>query len=139
MGYPRERKEAVLKRLLDDNKYADNMSHADNMSRKKGNCQDNATSDSFFHTLKTERVHHEDCQTGKEAWRSIFEYIVCFITGRENTPAATVWHLKCMSNQWRKSRKNVSGKVLPYHLSKAIVISIDKASSVRMYDKVQAH
>ena len=91
--------------------------YADNMSRKKGNCQDNVTSDNFFHTLKTERVHHEDCQTDKEAWRSIFEYIVCFITGRENTPAATVWHLKCMSNQWRKSRKNVSGTVLPYQNS----------------------
>lgn len=80
------------KKLLNDNKHVGSMS-------RKGNCWDNATSKSFFHTLKTKLVHHEDYQTGKETWRSIFKYIVCFITGKENTPAATIWHLKCMSNQ----------------------------------------
>jgi transposase InsO family protein len=44
------------------------------MSRK-GNCYDNALKESFFHTLKTELIHHENYQTRKEAKRSIFEYI----------------------------------------------------------------
>nr|WP_241235127.1 IS3 family transposase [Amphritea opalescens] len=47
------------------------------MSRK-GNCWDNAPSESFFHTLKTERVHREDFQTREEAKRAIFEYIEVF-------------------------------------------------------------
>ena len=36
------------------------------MSRK-GNCWDNAVSESFFHTLKTELVHHQTYQTRAEA------------------------------------------------------------------------
>jgi putative transposase len=47
------------------------------MSRK-GNCWDNAPMESFFHTLKTERVHHRDYQTRAEARRDIFEYIEVF-------------------------------------------------------------
>jgi putative transposase len=34
--------------------------------------------ESFFHTLKTERVHHRDYQTRDEARRDIFEYIEVF-------------------------------------------------------------
>lgn len=44
------------------------------MSRK-GNCWDNAVAESFFHTLKTELIHHEDFQTREEAKQAIFEYI----------------------------------------------------------------
>jgi len=44
------------------------------MSRK-GNCWDNAPSESFFHTLKTELVHHRRYQTRAEAKQEIFEYI----------------------------------------------------------------
>tara|TARA_B110000091_G_scaffold134180_1_gene143640 strand:+ start:524 stop:967 length:444 start_codon:yes stop_codon:yes gene_type:complete len=44
------------------------------MSRK-GNCWDNAVSESFFHTLKTELVHHMDFKTREEAKQEIFEYI----------------------------------------------------------------
>ena len=47
------------------------------MSRK-GNCWDNAPSESFFHTLKTELVHHEDFKTRAEAKQVIFEYIEVF-------------------------------------------------------------
>ena len=47
------------------------------MSRK-GNCWDNAPSESFFHSLKTELVHHEDFQTREEAKQTIFEYIEVF-------------------------------------------------------------
>ena len=47
------------------------------MSRK-GNCWDNAVAESFFHTLKTELVYHEDYHTRWEAKRSVFEYIEVF-------------------------------------------------------------
>jgi transposase InsO family protein len=47
------------------------------MSRK-GNCWDNAVAESFFHTLKTELVHHEDYRSRTEAKASIFEYIEVF-------------------------------------------------------------
>ena len=47
------------------------------MSRK-GNCWDNAVAESFFHTLKTELVHHEDYRSRIEAKASIFEYIEVF-------------------------------------------------------------
>jgi transposase InsO family protein len=42
------------------------------MSRK-GDCWDNAVSESFFHSLKTELVHHERFKTRAEANQAIFE------------------------------------------------------------------
>jgi putative transposase len=47
------------------------------MSRK-GNCYDNAPTESFFGTLKTELVHHCHYQTKAEAKTDIFEYIEVF-------------------------------------------------------------
>jgi transposase InsO family protein len=47
------------------------------MSRT-GNCYDNAAKESFFHTLKTELVHHERYRTRDEARASVFEYIEAF-------------------------------------------------------------
>jgi putative transposase len=47
------------------------------MSRK-GNCWDNAVSESFFHTLKTELIHHQTYQTRAEARHAVFEYIEVF-------------------------------------------------------------
>lgn len=47
------------------------------MSRK-GDCWDNAVAESFFHSLKTELVHHESYQTRAAAKQSIFEYIEVF-------------------------------------------------------------
>ena len=44
----------------------------------RGNCYDNAVAESFFHTLKTELVHHERYTTREEAKRSLFEYIEVF-------------------------------------------------------------
>lgn len=57
--------------LLSDNGFICSMS-------RKGNCWDNAVAESFFHTLKTELIHHEDFQTREEAQRAIFEYIEVF-------------------------------------------------------------
>lgn len=47
------------------------------MSRK-GNCWDNAVSESFFHTLKTELTHHCKFKNQQEAKNVIFEYIEVF-------------------------------------------------------------
>jgi putative transposase len=47
------------------------------MSRK-GNCWDNAPMESFFGTLKTELIYHEDYITRNQARASIFEYIEAF-------------------------------------------------------------
>lgn len=47
------------------------------MSRK-GDCWDNAAMESFFHTLKTECIHHEKYKTRDEAKKSVFDYIEVF-------------------------------------------------------------
>lgn len=44
----------------------------------KGNCYDNAITETFFHTLKTELTYFEKYQTREEAKSSIFEYIEVF-------------------------------------------------------------
>jgi len=47
------------------------------MSRR-GNCYDNAITETFFHTLKTEHIYFERFDTRKEAELSVFEYIEVF-------------------------------------------------------------
>ena len=44
----------------------------------KGNCYDNAVYESFFHTLKTEYVHHLNYETQEQAKRSVFWYIEAY-------------------------------------------------------------
>lgn len=51
------------------------------MSRK-GNCYDNAAKESFYHTLKTELVHHEHYRTRDQARASVFEYVEAFYNRR---------------------------------------------------------
>jgi putative transposase len=51
------------------------------MSRK-GNCLDNAPMESFFHTLKVERVHTRSYATRAEARRDLFAYIEGFYNSR---------------------------------------------------------
>ncbi len=52
--------------------------HVTQSMSRKGNCWDNAVSESFFHTLKTELIYHDSFKTRKEAMRAIFEYIEVF-------------------------------------------------------------
>jgi len=51
------------------------------MSRK-GECLDNAVAESFFGTLKTELVDHEDYLTRQDAKQSLFEYMEVFYNRR---------------------------------------------------------
>ena len=44
------------------------------MSRKE-NCYDNAVSESFFHTLKTELIYHTTFETKNQARMAIFSFI----------------------------------------------------------------
>lgn len=44
----------------------------------KGSCYDNAVTESFFHTLKTEHTYFERYDTREEARQSIFHYIEVF-------------------------------------------------------------
>lgn len=60
-----------LRKLLDSRGIQPSMS-------SKGNCYDNAITETFFHTLKTELTYFENYQTREEAKSSIFEYIEVF-------------------------------------------------------------
>jgi len=62
-------------RLLKDSHLSCSMS-------RKGECLDNAVAESFFGTLKTELVTHEDYRTKEEARKSLFEYIELFYNRR---------------------------------------------------------
>ena len=59
---------AEVRTMLKENSIIQSMSST-------GNCYDNAVTESFFHTLKTELTHWNNYNTREEAKRSIFEYI----------------------------------------------------------------
>jgi transposase InsO family protein len=52
------------------------------MSRK-GECLDNAVAESFFGTLNTELVDHDDYRTKEDAKMSLLEYIEVFYNRRK--------------------------------------------------------
>jgi putative transposase len=54
--------------ILNQNKFTQSMS-------RTGNCYDNAMVESFFHTLKVERVNLKNYQTKKETLDDIINYI----------------------------------------------------------------
>ena len=56
------------------------------MSRK-GNCWDNAPMESFFNSLKNERVFHEDYLTREQAKRDLFDYLEVFYNRRRRHSA----------------------------------------------------
>ena len=63
------------RRALESNGFLCSMS-------RKGDCWDNAVTESFFHTLKVEMVNQRDYQTRKEAMSDIFEYLEVFYNRR---------------------------------------------------------
>ena len=60
-----------FRKILKDNGFIQSMS-------RKGNCYDNAITETFFHMLKTELIYRTKYRTREEARRSIFEYIEIF-------------------------------------------------------------
>jgi putative transposase len=60
-----------LRQILKENNITQSMS-------SKGNCYDNAPTESFFSTLKRELIYRERYQTREEAKQSLFEYIEVF-------------------------------------------------------------
>ena len=56
------------------------------MSRR-GNCLDNAPMESFFASLKTERVHQARFRTRAEAKAAVFEYVEVFYNRQRLHPA----------------------------------------------------
>jgi transposase InsO family protein len=60
-----------FRELLRENGFIQSMS-------RRGNCYDNAVTETFFHTLKTELVNRRRYKSREEARRSIFEYIEIF-------------------------------------------------------------
>lgn len=43
-----------------------------------GNCRDNAVAESFFSSLKRERIRRRTSKTRKEAWQNVFDYVEMF-------------------------------------------------------------
>ena len=64
-----------FRKLLKANGFIQSMS-------RRGNCYDNAITETFFHTLKTELTSRTKYRTRQEARRSIFEYIEIFYNRR---------------------------------------------------------
>jgi transposase InsO family protein len=60
-----------LRKILKQNNILQSMS-------SKGNCYDNAPTESFFSTLKRELIYRERYRTREEAKQSLFEYIEVF-------------------------------------------------------------
>lgn len=59
------------RKIIKDHRLVQSMS-------RKGNCWDNAVSESFFHSLKIELVHQQRYKSRSDAMASIFEYIEVF-------------------------------------------------------------
>ena len=54
---------------------------------QRGNCWDNAPTESFFHTLKTELVMHCDYRTRDQARTSLFDYLEVFYNRQRRNSA----------------------------------------------------
>ncbi|MDD5410024.1 MAG: IS3 family transposase [Methylobacter sp.] len=81
------------------------------MSRK-GNCWANSVSESFFHILKTELIHHQTYQTRAEARQAVFEYIEVFYNRERLSIQQMAIYRQLTMNCSTKLLNRVSGKVL---------------------------
>jgi putative transposase len=71
-----------------------------------GNCFDNATAESFFHTLKTEHVYFECYETRKQAKESIFEYIEVFYNRKRRHSTLGYVSPDVFEKQWSQKKQN---------------------------------
>ena len=74
------------------------------MSRK-GNCWDNAPMESFFNSLKNERVFHESYLTREHAKRDLFDYIEVFYNRRRRHSALNYLSPAAHHAAWLAQRK----------------------------------
>lgn len=66
---------ADFKTVLKSHKFVQSMS-------RKGNCWDNAVAESFFHTIKTQLIHHRQFKNMAEAEQALFNYIEAYYNRR---------------------------------------------------------
>jgi putative transposase len=69
-----------FKTILNDNGFIQSMS-------RKGNCWDNAVAESFFHTLKTQLIHHVKFEVYEMAGKILFQYIEMYYNRRRKHSA----------------------------------------------------
>lgn len=67
----------------------------------KGNCYDNAPSESFFGTLKTEMVYFEHFRTREEAKSALFDYIEVFYNRQRRHSAIAYQSPAEFERRWR--------------------------------------
>jgi putative transposase len=67
-----------------------------------GNCYDNATMESFYHTLKTEHVYFELYKTREEAKNSIFEYVEVFYNRKRRHSTLGYYSPVTFEKKWQQ-------------------------------------
>lgn len=65
-----------------------------------GNCYDNSTAESYFHTLKTEHVYFEYYETREKAKASIFEYTWIFYNKKRRHSSLGYLSPEAFEQQW---------------------------------------
>ena len=69
-----------FKTVLNNNGFIQSMS-------RKGNCWDNAVAESFFHTLKTQLIHHVKFEAYETTGKILFQYIEIYYNRRRKHSA----------------------------------------------------
>ena len=69
-----------------------------------GNCYDNATQESFYHTLKTEHIYFEFYKTRSQAMQSIFEYIEVFYNRKRSHSTLGYLSPDQFEKQWHQQQ-----------------------------------
>lgn len=88
----------AFRKLLKDNNIIASMSGT-------GNCYDNATMESFYHTLKTEHVYFECYKTRHEAKQSIFEYVEVFYNRKRRHSTLDYFSPMMFEARWEQQAK----------------------------------
>lgn len=70
-----------------------------------GNCYDNATMESFYHTLKTEHIYFECYKTRLEAKQSIFEYVEVFYNRKRRHSTLGYFTPMAFEAKWAEQAK----------------------------------
>lgn len=74
------------------------------MSRK-GNCWDNAVAESFFHTLKTQLIHHVSFRDSQEAEQRLFNYMEIYYNRRRRHSTNNYKSPVAFEEEWVEHKK----------------------------------